>query len=205
VQRAEGLGVEVVGEVVGVDLVEHARALAGFQDGGDALERAAHRRTEFRHHRLGDLAEQLLAGPPQQAHRAVGESRVLQAEVDEHLAEGFEPVHRRTAGAVDLFEPGVELAEVVDQGEREQLFLAGEVAIDQRLVDADPLGDVVDLGVDRAPLVEQLAGAADDVPLPVATALRRGPAASDREQRGAHAPILATPVPPGANDGYTRG
>ena len=194
----------MVGQIVGVHLVEDSRPLTGLEDLRDPLQRRGHRRTEFGHHRLGDLAEQLLAGPSQQAHCAVSEGRVLEAEVDEDLTQGSEPVEGRFAWTVHFLEFLIQLAQVIDQGEREQLFLAGEMPIDERLVDPDPFGDIVDLGVDRATLVEQLAGGPDDVPLPVATTLRRGPAASDREQRGAHGSILATVVPPGANDGYTR-
>jgi hypothetical protein len=87
----------------------------------------------------------------------------------------------------------------------EKLLLAGEVPVDQRLVDADPLGDVVDLGVDRAAFVEQLPSGPDDLALSVAPTLRRGPAASEREQRGAHGPILAIVLPLVANGSYTHG
>ena len=41
-------------------------------------------------------------------------------------------------GVVDRRHPLVQLGQVVHQGEREQLLLAGEVPVDQRLVDPDP-------------------------------------------------------------------
>ena len=65
-----------------------------------------------------------------------------------------------------LGEGGPQLVEVADEGEREELLLAGEVPVDDGAVDADGPGDVLDLGVPDAALVEQGAGGRDDLPLP---------------------------------------
>ena len=58
-----------------------------------------------------------------------------------------------------------QLVEVADQGEREELLLAGEVPVDDGPVDADRAGDVLDLGVADAALVEEGAGGGDDLGL----------------------------------------
>ena len=59
----------------------------------------------------------------------------------------------------------MQLVEVADQGEREQLLLAGEVPVDDGPVDPDRLGDVLDLRVADAALVEERPGGRDDLPL----------------------------------------
>jgi hypothetical protein len=68
----------------------------------------------------------------------------------------------------------LELLEVADEGEREQLLLAGEVPVDDRPVDADGPGDVLDLGVPDTAGVEERAGRVEDLLLPAATADRGG-------------------------------
>jgi hypothetical protein len=63
-----------------------------------------------------------------------------------------------------------ELVEVAHQGQREQLLLAGEVAVDDRPVDPDGPCDVLDLRLGHAPRVEQPAGGGEDRGLPGPTA-----------------------------------
>jgi hypothetical protein len=55
-----------------------------------------------------------------------------------------------------------ELVEVADDCQREQLLLAGEVPVDDRAVDTDRAGDVLDLGLGDAALVEERAGGGED-------------------------------------------
>jgi hypothetical protein len=83
-------------------------------------------------------------------------------------------LRRVGAGAVGGREPLVELFEVADQGQREQLLLAGEVPVDDRPVDADSPGDVLDLRVPNAARVEQRAGGVEDLLLAAPAACGRG-------------------------------
>ena len=61
-------------------------------------------------------------------------------------------------------QPRLQVVEVADQGEREQLLLAGEVPVDDRPVDPDRAGDVLDLGVAHAARVEQRPRGVEDLP-----------------------------------------
>ena len=75
---------------------------------------------------------------------------------------------RRSVAVVAVGERGPQLVEVADQGQREQLLLAGEVAVDDRPVDPDRPGDVLDLGVADAALVEEGRRGLEDLPLALA-------------------------------------
>ena len=90
---------------------------------------------------------------------------------------GVSRVGRRSAPGDRRGDRVAELVEVADEGEREELLLAGEVAVDDRPVDADGLGDVLDLRVPHPALVEQRAGGRDDLLL---TGARRAAAAERR-------------------------
>ncbi len=76
------------------------------------------------------------------------------------------------AGVVGRRQRLVELGEVVDQRHREQLLLAGEVSIDDGAVDADGLGDVLDLGVADTAFVEERTSGVEDLALALCAALR---------------------------------
>ena len=78
-----------------------------------------------------------------------------------------------------------QLLEVGLDRQREQLLLAAEVPVDDRPVDPDGLGDLVDLGVADPGLVEEPPGRGEDLPLAVSPARgRRGLPARRTRGRG---------------------
>ena len=137
------------------------------------LERATEHRqarrdgsAEAEHRTLGDLVEQLGPGTPHQAVCAVDERRMLDAVVDECGDDRRELVARLLLGLGGLGQSRTKLVEVAHEGEGEQLLLAGEVPIDDRPVDPDGPGDVLDLCLGHTALIEQRAGRDEDRRLP---------------------------------------
>ena len=70
--------------------------------------------------------------------------------------------------AIDVAELADEIGQVAGQREHEQLLLGGEVAVDQRLVDAHRARDVLDRRVLQAAFVEQQARRGEDLALALA-------------------------------------
>ena len=93
-------------------------------------------------------------------------------------------------------EPGLEVVEVADQGEREQLLLAAEVAVDDRPVHPDGAGDVLDLRVAHAASRRTARGSPGGSPARAHDGVRR-PAAGSSYGRWSWRDLSATPV-------YTR-
>ncbi len=90
---------------------------------------------------------------------------MLYAVVGEGLEAEAQPQSGVARLLVDGVEQGADLGYVARGGKREQFLLGGEVAVDERFVDAHAAGDVVDAGVLGSALVEQRTGRIDDLAL----------------------------------------
>lgn len=126
---------------------------------------------------LRDLVEQLVPGAHHERLRAVDEGRVRDAVVDEGADDRGQLLARHVGARSSRGHRVVELLEVADEGEREELLLAGEVPVDDRPVDPDGRGDLLDLHVADTLGVEDLPGCRDDLGLPGTPTRGRGLAA----------------------------
>src|SRR4029079_786123 len=95
------------------------------------------------------------------------------AVVHERRDERGELVVRLLLRLCGLGQGGAELVQIADEREGEQLLRAGEVPVDDRAVDADGPGDVLDLRLGHTALVEQRAGRGQDRRLASTTARGR--------------------------------
>ena len=86
---------------------------------------------------------------------------MLEAVADED-PRAVEQTGERVSLALDRTERLAQLVEVEQNRLHVEVFLGAEVAVDQRLVDPDRAGDVVDLGVAHAALVEEVLGGGGD-------------------------------------------
>jgi hypothetical protein len=83
---------------------------------------------------------------------------MLNAVIGEDLHPAPQPLDGAAGPLLDVGEQSIDLSQVARGGEREQLLLGGEVAIDDGLVHPHAAGDAVDPGVLHPTLVEQRAG-----------------------------------------------
>ncbi len=105
---------------------------------------------------------QVLRGAAHERQRTVQERGVLEAVAGEALG-GLTQRGDRVGVRVHLHQQLVQLAQVACDREHEELLLGGEVAVDQRAVDAHGAGDLVDRRVLDPALVEEGTRRADDV------------------------------------------
>jgi hypothetical protein len=163
-QDSDRLEVELVGAQVGVG---HAEVV---QDTGEPSDARPRRPAEAHPDGVGELRSQVLGRLAEERERAVEERWMLDAIVGERLESAAEPLSGFARLLVDGLEQRVDFGEVARGREREQLFLGGEVSVDEGLVDADPAGDAVDTRVLGSALVEQGSGRVEDLTLARASA-----------------------------------
>ena len=188
-EGAEPARVEHVGQQPRVVDVEVAALRAGLDGAGQHGQAAADGLAEAVHRALADLLEEVATRAAHDRLRAVHERRVGQAVVDEAPRPGARAARAARRRPGGLLERHPQLVEVLHQREAEELLLAGEVAVDDRPVDADGPGDVLDLGVADAALVEEPAGRGDDLGLAEPPPRGRGaaaPGAGRGRRLGAH-------------------
>jgi hypothetical protein len=168
VHRAQALGPQQVGGEVGVVEVEDSLGGAAAEDPRELVDAVGDAPAEPQPHRLRDALAQGRRRLLHQRQRAVEEGRVAQAEVRVGVGAAGQGRHRvRRLGGRGA-QVGVELGEVVGDGEHEQLLLRGEVSVDQPAGDPRRLRDLLDRSLLHAALVEQGPGGLDEIGFPTA-------------------------------------